>query len=441
MTPGGRKGSALLMALWIIAVLSVMVLSFSFEAHQQTGINVYVRERNRVNRLVEPGRMLGETILLGFGEAKEWSEDEDEKELDEDDRWYREKRALKFNTRCTIGPILMDEEDPDSGTVTVDIELANSGAENGININELYSGGDKNYVLRWQMILRNAGVGEELEVEVKDADGSGSKRHNFMNLLIASWNDWRDDDDNVSPGPLKENDPEEDDGAESQWYEEYDEAREKEAKGRVAREAAKEDRRRPRNGSIPDIKELGNVRGFRDFPSILTGGLLYDGTDREKEFEGKESEENPRLKGIADFFGTTGSSKITITPSTTVEQLMTIPGIFPEGDDDDDREDSELLAQGILDALKVKPEDYDVDETQDWWPYKDFADLKRRVDDVSESGLSIGDEVGQYIEFQPSETSVFKMKITCESMGMKREVNCKCYVKDKKVRYIEWRED
>ena len=46
-----RRGSALLMALWIIAILAVMVLSFSFEAHQQAGINVYVRERNRVNRL------------------------------------------------------------------------------------------------------------------------------------------------------------------------------------------------------------------------------------------------------------------------------------------------------------------------------------------------------------------------------------------------------
>ena len=53
MTARSQRGSALLMALWIIAVLSVMVLSFAFEAHQQTGINVYVRERNRVNRLVE----------------------------------------------------------------------------------------------------------------------------------------------------------------------------------------------------------------------------------------------------------------------------------------------------------------------------------------------------------------------------------------------------
>ena len=433
MTAGGRRGSALLMALWIIAVLAVMVLSFSFEAHQQTGINVYVRERNRVNRLVEPGRILGETILLGFADAKEWSEDDDEKKLDEEDRWYREKRALKFDTRCKIGPVLMDHEDPESGTVTVEIELANSGAENGINVNELYSGGDKNYLLRWQMILRNAGIDEELEVEVKEADGRAGKRHNLMNHLIACWNDWRDEDDKVSRGPDDKLDPQEDDGAEKEWYEEYDETMEKEAKGRDEREAAKEDRRRPRNGSIPDIKELGYIRGFRDFPAVLTGGLLHP--------DEEESEENPRLKGIVDLLGTTGSSKITITPSTTVDQLMTIPGIFPEGDDVEDREESMLLAQAILDALKVKPEDYDVDETRDWWPYKDWADLKKRVGDVGDTDIELGDEASEYIEWQPGDTSVFKMKISCESMGMTREVNCKCYVKDKKVRYIEWRED
>ena len=439
-----RRGSALLMALWIIAILAVMVLSFSFEAHQQAGINVYVRERNRVNRLVEPGRIIGEIIMTGFSEAKEWSKDEDEKELDEEDRWYREKRALKFENCCKIGPILMDEDDPDSGTVTVEIELANSGAENGININELYSGGDQKYILRWQMILEHSGIPTDLEVETKDADGTGSKRRNLMNHLIACWNDWRDDDDNVSKGPITDDSDvksESDDGAESAWYEEYDETMEKQAHGREAREAAKEDRRRPRNGSIPDIKELGYIRGFRDFPSVLTGGLLYDGTELEKEFEGKESVENPRLKGIANIFGTIGSSKLAITPSTTIDQLMTIPGIAPEGDDDDDREDSRSLAQAILDALKTIPEDYDVDETRSWWPYKDWQDLNNRIEDLIDSGVHLGEEANQYIDWQPKEDSVFKMKISCESMGMKREVDCKCYVKDKKVRYIEWREN
>ena len=57
-----KRASALLMALWIIAVLSVMVLSFATEAHLQTGINVYVRERNRVNRLMDAGRVLGEVV-------------------------------------------------------------------------------------------------------------------------------------------------------------------------------------------------------------------------------------------------------------------------------------------------------------------------------------------------------------------------------------------
>ncbi|MBO7721629.1 MAG: hypothetical protein J6T01_04395 [Kiritimatiellae bacterium] len=359
------------MALWIIAVLSVMVVSFGFEARQQAGVNVYVRERNRVNRLIEPGRIIGEVILLGYGEAKERSDGEREDELFEEDRWYREKRALKFDTRCTVGPILLDEEDPDSGTVTIDIELANSGSENGININELFKGGDQNYALRWQMILKNSGIDEDLMVDVPEADGSGTKRHNLMNLLIACWCDWRDEDDTVSRGPLSANDPEDDDGAESKWYEEADEAAEKEARSKEDRNIVKEDRRRPRNGSIPDVKELGYVRGFRDFPSVLTGGHLYDNTEFADKFD-KESEDNPLLKGIVRIFGTAGSSKIVINPDTTIDQLMTIPGIFQEsGDDDGDREDSLELAQTILDTLKVKPEDYDVDESRDWWPYKD----------------------------------------------------------------------
>lgn len=442
-----RRGSVLIMALWVIAVLSVMALSFAFEARQQAGINVYLRERNRVNRLIDPGRILGEIVMLGFkdvkdpelkGGAPDWKD-----VFEEEDRWCREKYELKKATRCTIGPILLDEEDPDSGTVTVEVELANSGSENGININELYSGGDKNYALRWQMILRNAGIDEELEVEVPDPDGRGTKRHNLMNLLIASWNDWRDEDDNVSRGPLSDSDynPQDDDGAESRWYEECDESAEKDAHGKEARNALKEDKRRPRNGSIPDIKELGYIRGFRDFPSVLTGGRLYDGTKLADKFD-KEDEDNPMLKGIVSIFGTSGSSKIVINPNTTVDQLMTIPGIFQEsGNEDDDREDTQELANAILGALKVKPEDYDVDETRDWWPYQDWQDLNTRVEDYVTSNVKIGEEAKEYIEWQPSETSVFKMKITGESMGMKRVATCTCYVKDKKVRYIEWNEN
>ena len=34
----------------------------------------------------------------------------------------------------------------------------------------------------------------------------------------------------------------------------------------------------------------------------------------------------------------------------------------------------------------------------------------------------------------------FKVKITAECMGVKHEATCVCYVKDKAVRYTEWRE-
>ena len=426
-----RRGSALIVALWIIAVLSVMVFSFAFEAHQQAGINVYVRERNRVTRLVEPGRILGEVVLLGFSEAKEWSENENVKELDEEDRFYLEKRSLKFESKCTIGPILLDEEDESSGTVTVEIQLANSGSENGININELYSGGDKNYALRWQMILKSAGIDEDLEVDVKEADGRGMKRHNLMNLLIASWNDWRDEDDTVSKGPLSDCRPEEDDGAESAWYAEADERTEDAARGKAARNAAKEERRRPRNGSIPDIKELASVRGFRDFPAVLTGGLLYPDED--------ESEENPRLKGIVNVFGTSGSAKVNVN-DCTVEQLLTVPGVFNEdATNDGDTGESEEIARAIVETRTVMPDDGNVDETRDWWPYKDWQDLCKRVSD--NANVEIGSDANQYLCYTADENTVFKMKIISESMGMKHEVNCECYVKDKTVRYLKWRED
>ena len=96
------RASALVVALWVIAVLSVMVLSFATEAHLQTGINVYVRERNRVNRLVDAGQALAEVVIAGFSEAKDWSEDEDLEELLEPRPHEPHSRHLRF--QCAHGP-------------------------------------------------------------------------------------------------------------------------------------------------------------------------------------------------------------------------------------------------------------------------------------------------------------------------------------------------
>ena len=407
-----RRASALIVALWVIAVLSIMVLSFATEAHLQTGVNVYVRERNRVNRLVDAGQVLAEVVIAGYSSATEWSKDENIDELLEEDRWTLEKRALKSDSKCRIGPILVDDRRDGDGnlvnpsTVTVEIELVNAGERNAINVNELYQGGDQNYRIRWEMLLTSHGIPEDYEIDTDDG------RFKLTDHLIACWNDWRDDDDNATQIDAVEC------GAESAWYEDrYD-------KDKVE----DEDRRFPRNGSIPDIQELSYVRGFRDYPAVLTGGVLNPDADKEDQIQ---------VRGIVDLLGTSGSSKVNVN-SCTVEQLLTIPGIFSE-EDEEDMAEGRAVAEAIVGALREKP-DYDVDESRTWWPYKDWNDLSQRVADFADD-VQIGSEAAQYLTYVPDSDSIFKVRIVGESMGMKREVNAECYLKDKKVRYIRWRED
>ncbi len=403
-----RRGSALLMALWVIAVLSIMVLSFASEAHLQTGINVYMRERNRVSRLVDAGRILAEVVLSDYANVSEWSEDEDADKLFEDDRWYKEKRDLKSGRPCVIGPILVDEENPESGTVKVEMRITR-----GLNINELTPDSDQNWRLRWEMLLKSHGIPEDYEVEAYDSQHHSRSRFNLINLLIASFADWVDADDNSTSIDG------EDCGAESNWYEEeYDD-----------NNVDDEYKRYPRNGPIPDIKELSYIRGFREFPVVLTGGVL-------------NPEEDPKdqitVKGIAEMFNTVGSAKVYVNDCTR-DELMTVPGIFDEEDEEDFEKSTENI-DAILGAKSEEP-DYDVDETQSWWQYKDFQDLQQRVADYGGNNAQVGTEASNYLLFKPDDTTIFEITIECESMGMTRSVKAKAYLKDKDVRYVEWEED
>ena len=403
-----RRGSALLMALWVIAVLSIMVLSFASEAHLQTGINVYMRERNRVSRLVDAGRILAEVVLSDYANVSEWSEDEDADKLFEDDRWYKEKRDLKSGRPCVIGPILVDEENPESGTVKVEMRITR-----GLNINELTPDGDQNWRLRWEMLLKSHGIPEDYEVEAYDSQHHSRSSFNLINLLIASFADWVDADDNSTSVDG------EDCGAESKWYEEeYDD-----------NNVDDEYKRYPRNGPIPDIKELSYIRGFREFPVVLTGGVL-------------NPEEDPKdqitVKGIAEMFNTVGSAKVYVNDCTR-DELMTVPGIFDEEDEEDFEKSTENI-DAILGAKSEEP-DYDVDETQSWWQYKDFQDLQQRVADYGGNNAQVGTEASNYLLFKPDDTTIFEITIECESMGMTRSVKAKAYLMDKDVRYVEWEED
>ena len=455
-----RRGSVLIMALWIIAILAVMVVAF--EARQQAGIDVYVRERNRVSRIIDSGRILGETVLLGYKDAPDPEIKSGEPDWDdafEEDRWVIEKYDLKTDHKCVIGPIRLDEEDPDEAdedAPTITVELKFESATSKIDINSLTD--EKGFEIL-KTVLRDSGIDDELEVEIEDANRSGRKKHNLLNLLVASWKDWRDEDDTVSRGPFESGsdydyNPQDDDGAEKSWYEERDEEDEIPVK----------DRRVPANGPIKKLEELSYIRGFRDFPSVLTGGRLYDGTEQDdrrgrRSKDEKDELENPQLTGIMDNFKVSGGMKLELNDETREKDLRTILSPMYDPEDTSATEDLNDLVQAILTALKTMPEDDDnVDETRTWWPFKDFSDLEKRVDDVG-FGEKVPEDLKEYIRW-PGESAAsssgksdkdkkgasedvekFSMTITGESLGMKYVVRARCVVENNKVKYIEWSEN
>ena len=398
-----------------------MAISFAYEARQQAGINIYVQRRNRVTRLIDAGQIIAEVVLLNYRNVADWSEDEDAAKMLEEDAWYKEKQNLKSSSRCTIGPVYLDEDDPEGSLVTIEIEASNSGSKGVININELYKGSDgsadSKYNERWWMIFRSHDIPEELDTPKEG-------RINLWNVLIASWNDWRDSDDTVTSFDGVEC------GAENDWYEELEEK----FKG-IDEETKIELTRRPRQGPIPDVKELEYVRGFRDYPAVLTGGVINPWEDEKDQIT---------VKGIMDLFCTEGSSKININNITGTDALITIPGIYDDPEDDDCVEEAREIAEAILAAMSQQPEDRDVDESLGKWPFKDWNDMLKRVDELNGSKVGssdIGSEANNYLSFTAEEDTVFKIKITGECQGMTKSIEAEGYVKDKKVRYVKWSEN
>ena len=277
---------------------------------------------------------------------------------------------------------------------------------------------------------------------------------------MASWKDWRDEDDTVSRGPFESGsdydyNPQDDDGAEKSWYEERDEEDEIPVK----------DRRVPANGPIKKLEELSYIRGFRDFPAVLTGGRLYDGVEDDKGRRGKDDkddEANPQLTGIMDNFKVSGGMKLELNDETRETDLKIVLGPLYDLDDVSECSCLNDLVQAILIAIKTKPEDGDdIDETRTWWPFKNLAELQERVDlckhmtdDVARD-VEVPSELNEYIRWSgesavnegdkkgggSSDAEKFLMTITGESMGMKYVGKARCVISDNKVQYVEWSEN
>ena len=397
-----KRGSALVMAIWIIAILSLLVLNFATEAHLQTSVNLYMRERIRVSHLTDAGIAIAESVILNFPNVSEESEDETQEDLNkllEDDRWLMEKRELKRGSKTTIGPIIVDKENPDGGSVTIQIESVGGGENGGakININTLFKGegGHPRYAELWEGIFVWAGVPDQPQ-ELREE-------------LIDCWSDWRDSD-SVKSG---------NDGAEADWYEEEQEEH----------EVIDEQKYVPRNGEIPDIKELAKVKGFYRYTKdeevvspLLTGGK-WDPDD----------DDSPTVRSILEILDVMGGQKINVNLASA-SVLSVIPGIGIDSNGEPMEED---VVNAIIEARNdTPPEGEKFVKDEDYGPFKDWPDLLNRVPDI-------GAEANEYLSFKndSNDGAQFKLTITGTSSGLSHSIKAVVYVKEKKLHFIRWQED
>lgn len=397
-----RRGSALVTVIWVVAVLSLIVLNFAAEAKLQSNVNRHTTERVRVNSLTEAGKVIAEVILTDYQNVTEAPEEQTLEEMEEEfqkDRWIVEKRALKSSSSAETGAITIDPKDPDSGTFSVRIEAK----ETKLNINTLWSGGNQNWLEIWENILAACNVPEE-----------------YWNELICSWNDWRDPDDAITQDLLDEYPR--GDGGESEYYKEELKSED----GQMEFEPCK-----PRNGEISDLKELAMIKGFREHPVVLTGGVINP--------EDKEQDQI-KVKSILGYFDVIGSGKVNVNAASK-EILMAIPGI---SDDLEDKSSfsaiGEEVAQAIID-YRSSPSTSTADKTfykeEDYGSFKDFSDLQTRV--LDKTSNNIGNEASNYLIYAPE--TYFEITIVGASAGITHTVKAVAMVQDSKVRYIRWQED
>ena len=400
-----RAGSALVTVIWVVAVLSLIVMNFAAESKLQSNVNRHVSERVRVNSLTDAGRVVAEVILTDYQDVSEAPEDQTLDDMEEEfqkDRWIQEKRALKGSSVAETGAIAIDPQDPNSGTFSVRIEAK----ETKLNINTLWSGGNQNWLEIWENILAACNVPEE-----------------YWNELVCSWNDWRDPDNAVSEDLINEDGVGRGEGGEDEYY--RDELKSED--GTMEFEPCK-----PRNGEISDLKELAMVKGFREHPVILTGGVINP--------EDKE-EDQIKVKSVLEYFDVIGTGKVNVNAASK-EILMAIPGISDDLETTSSLEATgEEIAQAIIDyrgeLSAAEAKDTKFYREEDYGSFKDFSDLQSRIQQLT--GNDIGNEASNYLIYAPEK--FFEITIVGASVGITHTVKAVAMVQDGKVRYIRWQED
>ncbi|HOE61052.1 MAG TPA: type II secretion system protein GspK [Kiritimatiellia bacterium] len=266
-----NRGSALIIALWTIALLSLLVMSFALDALLEGRVNLYVRQRRQVDYLTQSGIVIAEMLLLEYRNATA-STTTDEKE----DRWLGAKLDLQKGEAST-GDVVVDAANPDGGVVRVKISAGES-SRWPINLLFHTGAGGAQVDKIWENVLTVANVPQE-----------------YWEELIDCWTDWVDADNTVTGR----------NGAERDYYE------------------GLEQPYTARNGPIDTVDELLKVKGF--LPAIVNGGVLNpEEKDPKKQIV-------IRSGGIKAFFDIYGELVKINVNSADKEVLLTVPGI--DGDE------------------------------------------------------------------------------------------------------------
>lgn len=263
-----QSGSALIMALVLIAVLSIIVTSFSFEAHIEQMYMRATRDRQKCRFYAESGFAIAEMLMK---KQTEISPTATMSADDEEDRWY-EAAALLAKGMPVKGLI----EPIGDGYVIIDIE-----PEPGrINVNKLTKED-------WERLLESIGMPEEYWEDIIDP------------IL-----DWMDENETSNPK-----------GAETEDY--YSEL---------------EPPYKAKNGPVDTVRELLLVKGFSEvlLTGGTFDPATLDGEFQKNRFSSdfnRFSETNEIvIAGLENMLTTYGDGKINIQ-SADYDVLRTLPEV------------------------------------------------------------------------------------------------------------------
>ncbi|HOM59383.1 MAG TPA: type II secretion system protein GspK [Kiritimatiellia bacterium] len=381
-TPNPQRGSALIIALWTIALLSMLVMSFALDAMLEGKINVYVRQRRQVDYLTQSGIAIAEMLLLSYRNATPGvtssttaagstatgtttaSSQQTGLSEDADDKWLQAKLDLQHGS-ARVEEYAIDPDKPENGVVAVEITSADA---NKWPINLLVNGDIADRI--WENVLNVIGLPMEYQEEVVD-----------------SWYDWLDPDSTVTGRS----------GAEDEYYADFD--------------------YKARNGPISSVAELKMIRGIRERPAIFDGGIL----NPEEKNKKAQIHIQYGLKAFFDIYGET--VKINVN-SAELEVLLTVPGI--DGDS--------LLANAIIEERRTGANRVTSgDSSAESLLFKDWNDLNARIPG------GVPTEAEPFLAYAPQK--YFEIAVTGTAGGISHQIKAVAIVEGDRVRYLRWRED